>query len=190
MDKPNAMYDGFNMLKNSHGQLVTPETSIFPLVTYNFKDERWYCLGTGFFVHGTGGFVTARHVFYDNGLDGKHADTLYAVQSLPNGDKILRSITQFSVHKTADIAFGYLGYAKNHFVWSYMMPIASAFGVSKQALKTGDAINTFAFPKTTDEDVNEDDNEYEAQEVYETPKRSRGSKTKSARKSSGTKRRY
>jgi len=46
------------------------------------------------------------------------------------------------------------------------------------------------FGNSNDEDVNEDDNEYEAQEVYETPKRSRGSKTKSARKSSGTKRRY
>jgi hypothetical protein len=39
-----------------------------------------------------------------------------------------------------------------------------------------------------DEDYNEDEDE--EIEVYEPPKRSRGSKTKSVRKSSGTKRRY
>lgn len=148
--------DGFRMLKNSHGQLVAPETSIFPLVSYDIREQRWICLGTGFFVDGRGGFVTARHVFYDNGLDGKHVDTLYAVQSLPNGDHILRSINQFSVHRTADIAFGYLGHARNHFVWSHMTPVASAFCVSKTALAAGDSIVNFGFPKTTDEDVNED----------------------------------
>lgn len=39
----------------------------------------------------------------------------------------------------------------------------------------------------TEENYEED---YEEPEVYEQPKRSRGSKTKSSRKSSGTKRRY
>ncbi|MBL7692600.1 MAG: trypsin-like peptidase domain-containing protein [Flavipsychrobacter sp.] len=148
--------DDGSMLKNSHGQLVAPETSIFPLVSYNIGEQRWICLGTGFFVDGRGGFVTARHVFYDNGLDGKHVDTLYAVQSLPNGDRILRSITHFSVHRTADIAFGYLGYARNHLVWSYMTPLASAFCISKNALTVGDSIVNFGFPRTTDEDINND----------------------------------
>ena len=44
-----------------------------------------------------------------------------------------------------------------------------------------------------DENEKEDEDEYnedEEPEVYEPPKRSRGSKTKSVRKGSGTKRRY
>jgi hypothetical protein len=41
-----------------------------------------------------------------------------------------------------------------------------------------------------DYNENDDDDEDEEPEVYEPPKRSRGSKTKSTRKSSGTKRRY
>jgi len=44
--------------------------------------------------------------------------------------------------------------------------------------------------KNEDDYEDEDEDEDEDPEVYEPPKRSRGSKTKSTRKSSGTKRRY
>ena len=44
--------------------------------------------------------------------------------------------------------------------------------------------------KDEDEDNNKEYDEDEEPEFYEPPKRSRGSKTKSVRKSSGTKRRY
>ena len=57
--------------------------------------------------------------------------------------------------------------------------------------------NVFDFDLTSyfgknedDEDDNKEDDEDEQPEFYEPPKRSRGSKTKSARKNSGTKRRY
>ena len=46
------------------------------------------------------------------------------------------------------------------------------------------------FGNSNDEDDDEEYNKDEEPEVYETPKRSRGSKTKSVRKPSGTKRRY
>lgn len=145
----------FIFLKNSLGELIAPETSIFPLVSYSPKREEWVGLGTGFFIDGRGGFVTARHVFYNDGISGKHVETLYAVQSLPNGERILRSISEFAVHPKADIAFGYLGYARNHFVWSYMTPIASGFTISNVPLKIDDQISTFAFPRTTSEDISE-----------------------------------
>lgn len=66
--------------------------------------------------------------------------------------------------------------------------------------KDGDSLFDFDlrsfFGNTNDEDNdndNDNENEYnneEEPEVYETPKRSRGSKTKSVRKSAGSKRRY
>ena len=46
------------------------------------------------------------------------------------------------------------------------------------------------FGNSNDDEEDEDEDEEEEPEYYEPPKRSRGSKTKSARKTSGTKRRY
>jgi len=48
----------------------------------------------------------------------------------------------------------------------------------------------FGNDEDEDEDNNKEYDEDEEPEFYEPPKRSRGSKTKSVRKSSGTKRRY
>jgi hypothetical protein len=46
------------------------------------------------------------------------------------------------------------------------------------------------FGNNKDNDDNDEEYDDDEPEVYEPPKRSRGSKTKSVRKSSGTKRRY
>ncbi len=67
------------MFKNSLGEDVDQEVPIFPLISYSPDKNIWKCVGTGFFIQPLGGFVTAKHVFYDN--SGKNLPTLYAVQT-------------------------------------------------------------------------------------------------------------
>lgn len=132
------------MFKNSLGQQVSNEGSIFPLVTFFPERQSFKCLGTGFFITPRGGFVTAKHVFFQN--DGTHVPTLFGIQSLETGERIVRTVVNFVTHKNADIAIGHLGGATIQNIPE--IPLASVFIISTQELSIGDEIKTYAFPLT------------------------------------------
>ena len=137
------------MFKNSLGELVARETCIFPLITFDPMKKLYTCLGTGFFIHPFGGFVTAKHVFFDN--DGQHRPTLYGIQSLADGKRVMRTLKHLAVHETADVAIGMLGDAKNNNEFNRSPPAASSFILSFGELNEGDQVSTYAFPNTTSE---------------------------------------
>ncbi|SFW82754.1 S1 family peptidase [Chitinophaga sancti] len=152
------------MFKNSEGKLVPKEASIFPLITFDPKSKVFNCVGTGFFITPFGGFVTAKHVFFKN--DGTHRPTLYGVQSLEDGTRVVRTLKHLVVHPNADIAIGMLGDAKNNDRFNQNPVPASAFCLSFQPLQTGDAISTYAFPNTQNEWLDDDHQQFTFQGVW------------------------
>lgn len=152
------------MFRNSDGRLVPRETSIFPLITFDPTSKVFTCLGTGFFITPFGGFVTAKHVFFKN--DGTHQPTLYAVQSLEDGTRIVRTLKHIVVHPEADIAIGMLGAARNNDAFNRNPVAASAFRLSFQPLQIGDEISTYAFPNTQNEWLDDDHQQFTFQGVW------------------------
>jgi len=152
------------MFKNSEGRVVPREASIFPLITFDPTSRVFNCLGTGFFVTPFGGFVTAKHVFFKN--DGTHQPTLYGVQSLEDGTRVVRRLKHLVVHPDADIAIGMLGNATNNDAFNRNPAPASAFRLSFQPLEIGDEISTYAFPNTQSEWLDNDNQQFTFQGVW------------------------
>lgn len=146
------------MIKNSLGRTLSSEEPIFPLLSFDPKTSTWKCLGTGFFIHNFGGFVTAKHVFFDD--DGKHVPTLYAVQTTESQERHLRVIRHFVAHPNADVGVGFLGQHRLVDGTNVKPEIATCFQIDTEPLSIGDQIRTFAFPLTTTE-LDEQENSFE-----------------------------
>ncbi|HEY5371071.1 MAG TPA: trypsin-like peptidase domain-containing protein [Hanamia sp.] len=133
------------MFTNSLGQKVDQEEPIFPLISFNSATKIFKCVGTGFFIQPLGGFVTARHVFFDN--NGQNLPTLYAIQTTSNQERHVRVLRHIVTHPDADIAIGFLG--QRRLAGKNIKPeIASPFTLSFDTLNAGDKIRTYAFPLT------------------------------------------
>src|SRR5688572_11506266 len=98
------------MLSNSIGQ-VNNEQAIFPLISFDKTTSSFRCLGTAFFIHQDGWFVTAKHNLFDKNNNAH--PMMMAVQSLTDSTRITREITHLCVHPEADIVIGQLGIARN-----------------------------------------------------------------------------
>lgn len=132
------------MLAKSQSQKFNPEESIFPLITYNPKTNIWKCLGTGFFINPYGGFVTAKHVAFEN--ENSYEPTLYAIQTTKKQERHLRPIAYYRMHRNADIVVGYLGKRRLSDGSNVEPEIAPAFQLNLKPLSEGDEVRTFAFP--------------------------------------------
>ncbi len=91
---------------NEFGKKCQITEVIFPLVI-KIKDKIQF-LGTGFFIHSGGGFLTARHNFFDN--DGKsiHADIM-AIDYRNKDECYFRKIDHFVAYKNQiDVCVGML----------------------------------------------------------------------------------
>lgn len=137
------------MFKNSLGEEVDQEVPIFPLISYNPDRNVWKCVGTGFFIQPLGGFVTAKHVFYEN--DGNHLPTLYAVQTTAAGERHVRTLKHFVPHPWADIAIGFLGKRRLQGGQNVTPEVSVPFTLNFAALNVGDYVRTYAFPLTETE---------------------------------------
>jgi hypothetical protein len=135
-----------NMFKNSLGTQTLIEEPIFPLVSYNPDTNIWKCVGTGFFIQGLGGFVTAKHVFLDN--SGQPLPTLYGVQTTATNERHLRPIKHVVTHPNADICIGMLGKRRLRGGVNVDPEIATAFSLKFQRLDNGDKVKSYAFPLT------------------------------------------
>lgn len=141
------------MFKNSLGRETYQEEPIFPLVSYDPDTGIWKCVGTGFFIQGCGGFVTAKHVFFDN--KGNHLPTLYAVQTTLKMERHIRTLNHFVVHPEADIAVGFLGSRRLKGGVNMTPEIATSFILNFDKLNIGDSVRTYAFPLTEKKDLDD-----------------------------------
>lgn len=84
--------------------------TVFPFVSLaNFREKRlrrfYTPQGTGFFIHKSGLFVTAKHVPILN--DNNPIDNIIAIHNYSNYTCI-KHVKNFQIHPTADIAVGFL----------------------------------------------------------------------------------
>ncbi len=87
------------------GQPVHPIEPIFPILTGDPKTKAYRFLETGFFINVFGGFLTAKHVLYDN--DGNQINPFFAIIT-QEGKHYTRYLDKSFPHPTADICFGLL----------------------------------------------------------------------------------
>lgn len=132
--------------KDSHGNLVRGEDSVFPILTKN--DEGLFeFLATGFFIGFSGEFITAKHVVLNN--KNQPYCPLYIVES-NKGKHFVRYVEYIIPHKTSDIVFGKLhnivleSNGKKVKFESTNIP----FSLSIEDLKVNEQISTFAFPNS------------------------------------------
>jgi Trypsin-like peptidase domain len=95
--------------------------TVFPFVSIaNFREKRlrkfYTPHGTGFFIHKSGLFVTAKHVPISN--DANPLDNIIAIHNYGNYTCI-KHVKNFHIHPTADIAIGFLDIhdVHNKFIW-------------------------------------------------------------------------
>lgn len=134
------------MFIDSNGKKIHQDAPICGLLTFDPDKSIWKCLGTGFFINPLGGFITAKHVLFDN--NGNHIPTLYAVQTALSGERHLRIARNFTIHPTADIAIGKLGLRREATGTNLPPTQAPIFKLDFTNLKTDDEVLTYAFPST------------------------------------------
>jgi len=134
------------MFKNSLGTKTLAEELIFPLVSFNPDSNIWKCVGTGFFIQGYGGFVTAKHVFFDN--TGEPLPTMFGIQSTSSNELHVRPVENLALHIHADIGVGMLGKRRMKGKINIEPVIAPSFTLNFHRQKNGDNVRTFAFPLT------------------------------------------
>ncbi len=132
------------MFTNSDGKEVLTEEPIFPLVSFNPDTKIWKCVGTGFFIQAIGGFVTAKHVFFEN--DGTHLPTVFAIQTTSSNERHVRVLKHFVAHESADIAVGLLGPRRLHGGKNVPSQNATPFTLNFGNINIEDQVRTYAFP--------------------------------------------
>jgi Trypsin-like peptidase domain len=139
------------------------EETVFPIVTYNPKTEKWKCLGTGFFINPVGGFITAKHLLFD---EGKMMEpTLLGIQKISEKEYHVREINTLSAHNNSDMMIGLLG--KRRKDYKGIEPELSKYSVIDfETLKIEDEIYTYSFPNTTSIELNEQDEEFTFKGTY------------------------
>lgn len=91
------------LFKDNFGNTISPHEVVFPILRKT-SDNNFVFVGTGFFIHPAGGFVTARHCLYKN---DKYDEKCYAIQTI-GYEHILRKIQYFEAHPNADVGVGML----------------------------------------------------------------------------------
>lgn len=115
---------------------------VFPILGY--VDDEVQFIATGFFI-APDIFVTAKHVVFDY---KEIVDSLFIVQMNEKGEASQRKVIKIASHKLADVAIG--GLEKHNYITNPYLTI------TKNPLKTGDIIRTFAYPNSKVEYI--DDN--------------------------------
>src|ERR1700754_5185478 len=100
--KKSKLLSGF---KDNYGRIHQYDELIFPIIYHNQKTDKYHAVGTGYFFHSNGGFITAKHVLFNQ---GQMLSPCYAIQTLVTGERIKREIRIFFPHADADIGVGML----------------------------------------------------------------------------------
>lgn len=132
------------IFKDSLGNLLDPTEVVFPILTGDFETGQYEFVGTGFFIHTHGGFLTAKHVMYKK--NGTPINPFYALQII-QGRAVIRKISHWSTHKTTDIAIGLLVPKKHeNGVWVSDPITVTPLSLNMEKPKIGDVVRTFAYP--------------------------------------------
>jgi len=135
------------ILKTNKGEEKSPNEAVFPILTGNIKTKEFIFVATGFFINPYGGFITAKHVMFDD--SEQPINPFFAIQTV-KGKTYLRRLEHFVYHPLADIAIGMLSndvIKKNKLI---KVPIETIyFQLSKNAPNINDEIKTFAYPEST-----------------------------------------
>jgi hypothetical protein len=138
---------------NRLGTRLNPNDPIFPILTGDKKTKEYKFIGTGFFVNHFGGFITAKHVLFDN--NGQHIKNFYAITSY-KGNHYMRFLHgQAFAHPSADICYGIL--CKDAVLNDEAVFIdhsTPALHLLENEPNVGDTIQTFAYPKSNMETTN------------------------------------
>lgn len=129
------------LFKDNMGNIVTPIELVFPIIQRLGPGE-YRTVGTGFFVHPAGGFVTAKHCLYNKNV---YLDNCYAIQSITASRQVVRKIQYFEVHPEGDIGMGML---KGNIIDSYTRErvLKASLPVSLTPPSVNDEITTLAYP--------------------------------------------
>lgn len=140
--------DGPKGFKDNYGNIIAPIELVFPIVRIN-SENNFEAVGTGFFVHPAGGFVTAKHCLYNNNV---YDDSCFAIHSVGDGQHLVRKIQYFEAHPDADIGMGMLkGQLRKA---DGELLLKASFPVSLTRPIIGEEIMTFAYPHMTIENDN------------------------------------
>lgn len=135
------------MLNTDAGQQFKDEQAIFPIIIFVPELRKFKCVGTGFFITPLGGFVTARHVLFDN--NGNGYPNYYGIQRLSNDEPVTRVVRQLKYHPGADIAIGMLGEGYDGMAIPKEYELAPPLTLSfKKKLVANEEIVTFGYPNT------------------------------------------
>lgn len=127
------------------GGRIHPRETIFPIFRID-EGNRYFLVGTGFFIADRGVFSTAKHVIQDFcDSNGVLKCDLVAIQF--RGNKfVIRKIGGFALHPMADVAVGVLELMIIKDSGKYFANNWSAIG-SKRPQK-GDKLFTYCYPET------------------------------------------
>ena len=128
--------------KDNQGNLLSSHQLVFPILR-KVSWDTFVTVGTGFFVHPAGGFVTAKHCLF---IGEKYDENCYAVQTIGQGQHFIRKIQYFEAHPKADIGVGMLrGELKDGRTGEIVL--MASFPISLKAINLGDKISTLAYPR-------------------------------------------
>lgn len=134
-------------VKNQNNERINAATAVFPIIK-ELSDNSLELVGTGFFISGTGIFVTAKHVIMDvvDEKSKRQINPVCIVQIFPEGGFFLRPI--FKAHafeNNADIAVCTTMHLNNKTGGDHVSPRMS---ISIARPKVGDRVTSYCFPDT------------------------------------------
>lgn len=135
---------------NANGKIFRNEQGIFPVIYCHKPTSTIKCLGTAFFIHELGIFVTARHVIADVAQDGAAGDShIMLVQQLSDRQTVSRMVTNLCIHPSADIVVGLAGIARHiRTAEPVNFELAPKCRLSFKQIDNGTTLAGFGYPKT------------------------------------------
>lgn len=155
-----------------NGKPGHPRETIFPIFRID-EGNRYFLVGTGFFIADRGVFATAKHIIEDFcDMNGELKCDLVVIHFHDN-EFVVRNVGGFALHPKADVAVGVLELLVVKDSGKYFSNNWSAIGNKKP--KKGDKLFTYCYPKTTIyyediQNINVIPTEYEGVVVKEHPK--------------------
>lgn len=127
---------------NSFDEEINPSEAVFPIITSD-KDKNFKFIGTGFFINAFGGFVTAKHVAFDN--NGKPIYPFYIVQVLPDNKYLIRHVRRLDINPNSDAVVCMLTELRDQCGRHIQNPFLT---MKNEDIKLGDEIKTIAYPRS------------------------------------------
>jgi V8-like Glu-specific endopeptidase len=135
--------------RDRYNRPVDPISPIFPILTGNPATREYRMHGTGFFINTFGGFLTAKHVLFNDNGNGELISPFFAITTY-EGRHYIRYLDNAFRHPNADIAYGQLrqeaSLDEQLVAANFPTPVLQLL---ENPIEAGQRIRTFAYPRTT-----------------------------------------